>query len=90
MHTDTALVPDSSKFVPSGETQAVTAADDVIHLDEDLFPWDGSDDLEEYADVYGERHANGFGVGYSTEPARRRIERYKDQQRLRTQLADIR
>jgi hypothetical protein len=90
MHTDTRLIPGSSKYVPSGETQAITAGEDVIHLDEDLFPWDGSDDLEEYVDVYGERHANGFVGGYSTEPAWRRIERYKEQQRLRTQLADIR
>lgn len=89
MQTEAAQIPDKSISTLRGKMQS-DIDDEVIHLDEDLFPWNGDDDLEAYVDACNDRHDIALISEHATEPPWRRIERYKDQQRLYRQLEEIR
>lgn len=86
----------SESFVVSKEHTSVggeqfrpeNAPEHLIELDEDLFPWvddgEGDDPLNAVA-LAEERPRSGNTAG----PAWRRIERYKERQRLRRRIEDI-
>ncbi len=90
MRTESALERNGNNPVSEGQLNDVFTDEGVIFLDDELFPVDDRDELEDYPDVRDEWPASRSEILSSTAPAWRRIEQYKEQKRLHTQLEEIR